>query len=108
MNYALALIFGHLLADYPLQGSFLATDKEKHILSLLSHTIIQGGVISVVAFMFHQYHWWTFWWVFGTHTAMDAIKSYWLNKRWPQERLRKNLWVDQLVHLLALIPVWVA
>lgn len=106
MNFALALIFGHLLADYPLQGSFLATDKEKHVLSLVSHGIIQAGTISVVAVPFHAYHPWTFWWIFGTHTAMDAIKSYWLNKRWPKEALGANLYIDQAVHLLCLIPVW--
>lgn len=105
MNFALALVFGHLLADYPLQGEFLATDKAKHVLSLLSHTFIQGGTISVVAAFFHHLTPWTFWWIFGSHTAMDALKSYWLNKRWPQEALRRNLWIDQAVHVLALVPV---
>ena len=106
MDFALALVFAHLLADYPLQGTFLATDKEKHWLSLVSHAVIQAGTVSVAAALFHHLTPWTFWWVLGTHGVMDAVKARWLNKRWPQEALGRNLYIDQAVHLLALIPVW--
>lgn len=50
------LVFGHMLADYPLQGDFLARGKNASAplpgvpwpLILVSHAIIHGGVVGVI------------------------------------------------------------
>lgn len=50
------LVFGHMLADYPLQGDFLARGKNVSAplpgvpwsLILISHAIIHGGVVLVL------------------------------------------------------------
>lgn len=57
MAYTFALlVFGHMLADYPLQGDFLARGKNASApipgvpwpLILVSHAIIHGGVVLVI------------------------------------------------------------
>src|SRR5690625_3941158 len=47
----LILIFAHLLADYPLQGEFLATTKGVNPISLISHAGIWSGCIAVAGFL---------------------------------------------------------
>jgi hypothetical protein len=50
------LVFGHMLADYPLQGDFLARGKNASAplpgvpwpLILVSHAIIHGGVVGII------------------------------------------------------------
>ena len=60
-----AMVIGHALGDYPLQGSFLATGKNRHITSatffggseispflwvhsLTAHSLIQAGMVWIV------------------------------------------------------------
>lgn len=53
---AALLVFGHMLADYPLQGDFLARGKNASApipgvpwpLILVSHAIIHGGVVMLI------------------------------------------------------------
>lgn len=106
MLFIFALIWAHLVADYPLQGEFLATQKERSWVLLATHAWIQAGAVGAVAWGFHHFHLWMVGWIFGSHAAMDAMKARWLNRRWPQESLRRNLWLDQAVHLVCLLPVW--
>lgn len=45
------LIAGHFVADYPLQGDFLATAKVKgplRVWHLFGHSAIQGGMVGLV------------------------------------------------------------
>ena len=50
------LVFGHVLADYPLQGDFLAKAKNRHTPqphvpwyhALGAHAIIHGGFVGVI------------------------------------------------------------
>lgn len=52
----LALVFAHLLGDYPLQGDFLARAKNHRapvagvpwMIALVSHAFIQGGLVALV------------------------------------------------------------
>lgn len=106
MIYPVTLLWAHMVCDYPLQGAFLSDMKGKNWLLLLSHAIIQAGAISLVAFVFHRFHPWVFWWILGTHGVMDAIKARWMNAKWPSQALRINLWIDQAVHVAALVVVW--
>lgn len=63
---ALAMIMGHALGDYPLQGSFLASCKNRHadssaffegsqiprgiwIHALTAHSLIQAGIVWVIS-----------------------------------------------------------
>jgi hypothetical protein len=60
-----AMVIGHALGDYPLQGSFLATGKNRHVTSatffgggeispflwvhsLTAHSLIQAGMVWIV------------------------------------------------------------
>lgn len=47
----LVLVFAHLLADYPLQGDFLAKMKGQNVIALASHAGIWTGVITVAVYL---------------------------------------------------------
>lgn len=47
----LGLVFAHLLADYPLQGDFLANMKGKNHIILVSHAGIWTGCITVAGIL---------------------------------------------------------
>ena len=98
------LIFAHLLADYPLQGSFLANEKGKNPILLVSHAAIWTGVIvyaahalgmgvapRMVAFLFL---------VHATADALKAKRILWYKRMDP---LRAGLLVDQLIHVAQIL-----
>jgi len=68
------LVFGHLLADYPLQGDFLARGKfgipgVPRVTILLSHAGIQAGMVLVITGSL-----WLMLAEFVAHAAIDEAK----------------------------------
>ena len=54
----LALVIGHALCEYPLQGDYLAKNKNRHIntsggwwLDMLAHCLIQSGMVWLITGM---------------------------------------------------------
>jgi hypothetical protein len=100
----LGLLFAHLLADYPLQGDFLANMKGKNIIVLLTHAAIWTGCISVgglllglpIGFIDIAS-------LFIVHAIADHLKA--TSKLWykKMDALRGGLLVDQLIHVLQII-----
>ena len=96
----LGLIFVHLLADYPLQGEFLANMKGKNYILLLSHAgiwtgsitvagVIMGLNIGVIDIIF----------LLLIHTVADHLKA--TNRLWYKhlDSLKGGLLSDQLIHI---------
>lgn len=96
----LGLIFAHLLADYPLQGEFLANMKGKNHIILVSHAGIWTGTIAVAAilmgldvglidilllFIVHAYADW-----------MKAANKFYYQKF---DALKGGLAIDQMIHV---------
>jgi hypothetical protein len=88
-----AMLCGHALADYPLQGDFLAKAKNHRApvagvpswIALWAHSLIHGGVVMALTGM----------WQLGVletiaHAAIDWAKCEGIT----------NLEVDQLLHVL--------
>lgn len=96
-----AMAIGHALGDYPLQGSFLATGKNRHIdkstffgggevspilwvHSLTAHSLIQAGIVWIV-----------------TGSAALALAEFILH--WIIDFVRCEKWIgfttDQILHL---------
>lgn len=96
--YFFAMAVGHVVADYPLQGEYLARTKDpagrneaigegKHdwILSLNAHCLIHAGTVWLITGIvwFGIIEW-------VLHLIVDYLKI----------RNVTNLWVDQILHFL--------
>lgn len=98
------LLFAHLLADYPLQGDFLASMKGKNVIVLFTHAGIWTGCITlgmhllgfdpsaamVIA-------------LFVIHAIADVLKAR--NLLWYRrmDSLKGGLLVDQLIHVAQIV-----
>ena len=93
------LVFAHCLADYPLQGDFLARAKNhKNPIAgvpfwqaLFAHSIIHAGFVGLITGL-----WWLAVAEFVMHTAIDYVKC-------DDPRFTFNH--DQAIHILCKI-VW--
>lgn len=78
----LALIVGHFICDYPLQGDFLARGKNhKQPLPgvpwwqcLFAHAAIHGGMVAIIVQAFVPGAWWLGLFEFLFHALTDAEK----------------------------------
>lgn len=96
----LILIFSHLLADYPLQGEFLATMKGRNIIVLLSHAGIWTGCIAVAGYLIgFDVGLLDVSILFVIHAIADYLKA--ANKLWytKLDALKGGLLSDQLIHV---------
>ena len=103
MNIAV-LIFAHLLADYPLQGEFLAREKGKNWIALASHAGIWTGVILTATHLLgYPVYLFDAIWLFIVHAMADWMKarSLWFYKR--LDPLGTGLAVDQLIHVIQIL-----
>lgn len=103
MNF-LILMFAHLLADYPLQGEFLATTKGKNVISLISHAGIWTGCIAIAGYLIgFDISYIDVISLFIVHTIADYLKAS--NKLWYKEldSLKGALLIDQLIHVLQIV-----
>jgi Protein of unknown function (DUF3307) len=100
------LLFAHLLADYPLQGEFLATMKGKNNIILATHAGIWTGMIclamSLLGISFTALDVVL---LFTVHTIADYLKAknIWFYKK--LNPLSSGLLVDQSIHVLQILAV---
>lgn len=98
------LMFAHLLADYPLQGDFLANMKGKNHIVLLTHAGIWTGCITLGLDLL-GYHPTTMVvvFLFVVHAIADLLKArnlLWYKK---MNALTWGLLIDQLIHVVQII-----
>lgn len=96
----LLLLFVHLLADYPLQGDFLAKEKGHNIIALVSHAGIWTGCIVVTGHLIgFDVGLMDVVLLFGIHAVADYLKC--ANRLWYRKLkpLKGGLAVDQLIHV---------
>lgn len=100
----LTLIFAHLLADYPLQGEFLANMKGKNFIVLVSHAGIWTGCIAVaghlLGFDINLVDVATLFFIHAFADYLKAANKLWYKKLSP---LNGGLACDQLIHVLQII-----
>lgn len=98
------LLFAHLLADYPLQGEFLATMKGKNKIALLSHAGIWTGTILIAAhFIGYSVDLWDVFILFSVHAVADYLKAKPVGFYKKLNPLGLGLWLDQSIHVLQII-----
>lgn len=101
MNYEILyfLMFLHYLADFPLQGSYLAENKGKSDYLLFAHAFIWSGIISIGLLYFN---------LFNISKACSLLFGHYFIDRW-KARLNnsgmKELVIDQVLHFIQIIMV---
>lgn len=104
----LVLVFAHLLADYPLQGDFLANMKGKNHIVLVSHAGIWTGTILVavhlLGFDVTMFDVVT---LFVVHAIADYLKAKPIGIYKKLDSLKGGLLLDQSIHLLQLLILMV-
>ncbi len=99
MRY-LTLVFAHLLADYPLQGPFLAETKGRNPLTLVSHAGIWTGTIMAVGrWCGYEPRLFDVVTLFGMHAAADYAKARPRGIYMRLSPLGAGLALDQAIHL---------
>ncbi len=92
MNMLAALIFAHLLADYPLQGDFMAKAKNRlapvpgapWLLILVSHAAIHAGFVLLITGV---------WWF----AAIELVLHTWIDDAKCSGKI--SFVTDQLLHV---------
>ena len=100
----LILVFAHLLADYPLQGDFLANMKGKNFIVLVSHAGIWTGTIcTALQLIGLPVTLMDITWLFIVHAVADYLKAkpLWFYKK--LNPLGAGLAIDQLIHIIQII-----
>jgi hypothetical protein len=102
LNLLALLVFAHFIADFPLQGDFLANMKGKYDYLLFAHCVIWAGCVSLVLVHFGVFTWTKFTFLLCGHFVVDRIKARAQDKT---HALTRDLWFDQFVHGVQLVLV---
>lgn len=86
----------HYIADYPLQGDFLAQTKGKYFYSLLAHSVIYGLSIALCFKLLGVFAVWKAIVLVISHIIIDYKKANAKNK---EKSLTTYLYIDQVLHL---------
>ncbi|MGV4321213.1 DUF3307 domain-containing protein [Bacillus mojavensis] len=100
----LILLFAHLLADYPLQGDFLATMKGKNVIALLTHAGIWTGTICTALWLMGlPVTLIDVAWLFVVHAVADYMKAKPIGFYKKLNPLGSGLLIDQGIHILQIV-----
>ncbi|MGH0641106.1 DUF3307 domain-containing protein [Bacillus paranthracis] len=100
----LVLLFAHLLADYPLQGDFLANMKGKNHIVLATHAGIWTGTVLIAAyFLGYNITYIDVAWMFVVHVVADYMKAKPVGFYKKLDSLKSGLLIDQAIHILQII-----
>lgn len=96
LEFILTMLSLHAIADYPLQGDFLAQFKGKNWIAMTAHCLIWSGLIywGLKYYGYAQPH--EFLFLFIGHMIIDKWKC---NRSGNGKELTSDLLVDQVCHL---------
>lgn len=97
MEKILWIILAHYIADYPLQGDFLAQTKGKYWYSLLVHSVIYGLTIALALKLLGLFAIWKAIALIISHMIIDYKKATAKNK---EKALTTYLYIDQVLHIV--------
>lgn len=101
----LLLIWLHFIGDYPLQGNFLADFKSKNDYILLCHSIIWTGTISLGLHFLGLLNIGKVFFLLIGHFWIDRWKA---RKKDKSKALTRDLWIDQLLHMVQIVLVYIS
>ena len=90
------LLAGHFLGDFPFQSEWMVANKGTSWEINAYHAFVYASTIFVVAKIGGiELSTWAFFILFTSHFIIDPLKARW--------KIVKNIWIDQLLHLLVLL-----
>lgn len=87
----------HAIADYPLQGDFLATFKGKNWIAMTAHCLVWSVIIYGGLMYFNLNTTWEIPFLFFGHMAIDKWKC---NRSGSGKELTTDLIIDQSAHFI--------
>ena len=96
-NYFIFFLIIHCIADFPLQGDFIANMKGKNNYILFVHSVIWAGLISIGLNYFGLLSQWNFMFLLFGHYYIDKWKTRKEDKTYA---LTYDLYKDQALHFL--------
>jgi len=75
INSLIWILGAHYIADFPLQGSYIADNKGKRWYILMAHAFIYATVIAIALMFLGKYEVWKWFVVFAVHFMTDKWKS---------------------------------
>ena len=97
MNLFFTFLVLHAIAEYPLQGDFLATFKGKNWVAMAAHCLIWSGLIYFGLQYFELAQLWNIPFLFFGHMAIDKWKC---SRSGNGKELGSDLIIDQLLHFI--------
>jgi len=91
------VLLAHYIADYPLQGEFLAQTKGKYWYNLFVHSMIYSLSVCLCLKLLGVFVIWKFVVLLISHLIIDYIKSNAKNK---EKALTSYLYIDQSLHII--------
>lgn len=91
------LLLAHYIAEYPLQGDFLAQTKGKYWYSLFAHSMIYSLTICLCFKLLGVFAVWKFIVLLVSHLIIDYKKATVKNK---DKALTSYLYIDQGLHIV--------
>lgn len=91
------ILLAHYIADYPLQGDFLAQTKGKYWYSLLAHSIIHGLTIALALKLLGLFAIWKSIFLIVSHIIIDDKKATAKDK---SKALTTYLYINQTLHII--------
>lgn len=85
----------HAIADYPLQGDFLAKFKGTNWIAMIAHCLIWSGLIFFGLCYYGLDTWWSMPFLFFGHMAIDKWKC---SRSGNGKELTTDLAIDQVLH----------
>jgi len=90
----------HAIADYPMQGDFLAQFKGKNWIAMIAHCAIWSGIIYFGLQFYSIDKFWHFPFLFFGHMAIDKWKC---SRSGNGKELTSDLLIDQALHYVQII-----
>ena len=103
------LLFAHLVADYPLQGDFLASQKGKRAILMATHCAIWAGCVCTAGYLCgFNVVWADAVFLFVVHYIIDSFKArnFYATYLGLEDPLGAPLWIDQALHVVQLLLFW--
>lgn len=100
MDMIFTFLVLHAIADYPLQGDFLATFKGKNWIAMIAHCLIWSGLIYFGLQFFGVAELWHIPFLFFGHLIIDKWKC---NRSGNGKELGSDLLIDQVAHIAQIL-----
>lgn len=98
------MLFAHLLADYPLQGEYLATTKGENFISLFSHCgIWTGAICTALSLLGYKVNLFDVSWLFVVHMIADYAKAKPIGFYKKLNPSGIGLAIDQMIHVIQIV-----